>query len=167
MLAYIIRRLLTMIPTLIAISVISFTIIQLPPGDFLTTYIANLGASGELHDQSELESLRDRFGLDKPVYIQYFKWAWNFIHGDFGHSFEWNKPVSLIDRRAPGPHDYHFHPDVALHLGGCCAHRDLLRGATVFVDGLSPHHCGILRSGNSQFPLCAGLALVFLRVSSA
>jgi peptide/nickel transport system permease protein len=89
-----------MIPTLIAISIISFTIIQLPPGDFLTTYVAQLTASGETVDQAELESLRTRFGLDQPMYIQYLKWAWNFIHGDFGHSFEWNKPVSeLIGER--------------------------------------------------------------------
>lgn len=100
MLAYLIRRLMIMIPTLVAISIISFVIIQLPPGDFLTTYVAQLSASGETVDQSELESLRVRFGLDQPMYIQYLKWAWNFIHGDFGHSFEWNKPVSeLIGER--------------------------------------------------------------------
>ncbi|MGC8657919.1 MAG: ABC transporter permease [Desulfomonilaceae bacterium] len=100
MLAYIIRRLMIMIPTLVAISIISFTIIQLPPGDFLTTYVAQLSASGETVDQSELDALRERFGLDQPKYIQYLKWAWNFIHGDFGHSFEWNKPVSeLIGER--------------------------------------------------------------------
>ncbi len=100
MLAYLIRRIMIMIPTLIAISIISFTIIQLPPGDFLTTYVAQLTASGETVDQAELESLRTRFGLDQPMYIQYLKWAWNFIHGDFGHSFEWNKPVSeLIGER--------------------------------------------------------------------
>ncbi len=100
MLAYLIRRIMIMIPTLIAISIISFTIIQLPPGDFLTTYVAQLSASGETVDQAELESLRTRFGLDQPMYIQYLKWAWNFIHGDFGHSFEWNKPVSeLIGER--------------------------------------------------------------------
>jgi peptide/nickel transport system permease protein len=99
-LAYLIRRIMIMIPTLIAISIISFTIIQLPPGDFLTTYVAQLTASGETVDQAELESLRTRFGLDQPMYIQYLKWAWNFIHGDFGHSFEWNKPVSeLIGER--------------------------------------------------------------------
>jgi len=99
-LAYLIRRIMIMIPTLIAISIISFTIIQLPPGDFLTTYVAQLSASGETVDQAELESLRTRFGLDQPMYIQYLKWAWNFIHGDFGHSFEWNKPVSeLIGER--------------------------------------------------------------------
>lgn len=100
MFAYIIRRILIMIPTLIAISIISFTIIQLPPGDFLTTYVSQLSASGETVDQAELESLKKRFGLDEPIYIQYFKWAWNFLHGDFGHSFEWNKPVSeLIGER--------------------------------------------------------------------
>jgi len=100
MLAYIIRRILTMIPTLVAISIISFAIIQLPPGDFLSNYTAQLEASGESVDQSELAALRHRFGLDEPIYIQYLKWAWNFIHGDFGHSFEWNKPVrDLIGER--------------------------------------------------------------------
>lgn len=89
-----------MIPTLIAISIISFTIIQLPPGDFLTTYVAQLSVSGEGIDQAELQSLRHRFGLDQPIYMQYLHWAWNFVRGDFGHSFEWNKPVrSLIGER--------------------------------------------------------------------
>ena len=100
MLSYVIRRILIMIPTLIAISIISFTIIQLPPGDFLTTYVAQLSASGEGIDQAELEALRHRFGLDQPIYIQYLHWAWNFVRGDFGHSFEWNKPVrALIGER--------------------------------------------------------------------
>lgn len=100
MAAYIIRRILMMIPTLIAISVISFIIIQLPPGDFLTTYVAQLSASGEMIDQSDLDALRHRFGLDLPMYKQYFLWAWNFLHGDFGYSFEWKKPVrDLIGER--------------------------------------------------------------------
>lgn len=102
MLAYIIRRIFTMIPTLVAISIISFIIIQLPPGDFLTTYVAQLSVSGESVDQSELEALRERFGLDQPMYKQYLYWAWNFLHGDMGHSFEWNRPVSsLIAERLP------------------------------------------------------------------
>lgn len=100
MIAYIIRRILLMIPTLVAISIISFIIIQLPPGDFLTTYVAQLSASGETVDQAELDALKERFGLDEPLYKQYFKWASNFLRGDFGHSFEWNKPVSeLIGER--------------------------------------------------------------------
>jgi peptide/nickel transport system permease protein len=102
MLAYIVRRILTMIPTLIAISIISFTIIQLPPGDFLTSYVANLSVAGESVDQAEIDYLRQRFGLDRPVYIQYFYWAGNFLRGDMGHSFEWNRPVSeLIAERLP------------------------------------------------------------------
>ncbi len=102
MLSYIIRRLLIMIPTLVAISIISFTIIQLPPGDFLTTYIAQRESTGESVDQAEVDSLRQRFGLDQPVYIQYLRWSWNFLHGDFGHSFEWNRPVSsLLAERIP------------------------------------------------------------------
>lgn len=100
MIAYIIRRILLMIPTLVAISIISFIIIQLPPGDFLTTYVAQLSASGETVDQAELDALKERFGLDEPLYKQYLKWASNFLSGDFGHSFEWNKPVSeLIGER--------------------------------------------------------------------
>jgi peptide/nickel transport system permease protein len=102
MLSYIIRRLLIMIPTLVAISIISFAIIQLPPGDFLTTYVAERNARGETVDPTEVESLRQRFGLDQPMYIQYLRWSWNFLHGDFGHSFEWNRPVSsLIAERIP------------------------------------------------------------------
>lgn len=102
MLAYVVRRLLIMIPTLIAISMISFAIIQLPPGDFLTTYVAQLSVSGEAVDEAELDSLKNRFGLDKPIYEQYLLWAWNFLHGDFGHSFEWNKPVAtLVGERLP------------------------------------------------------------------
>jgi peptide/nickel transport system permease protein len=100
MLAYIIRRILTMIPILIAISIITFIIIQLPPGDFLTNYIAELQESGEMVDHSELEALKHRWGLDQPAYMQYLHWAWNFLHGDFGYSFEWDKPVSeLIGQR--------------------------------------------------------------------
>jgi peptide/nickel transport system permease protein len=100
MLAYVIRRILTMIPTLVVISIISFIIIQLPPGDFLTSYVAQLQASGETVDRAELEALTQRYGLDQPLYIQYFHWAWNFVRGDFGYSFEWNKPVSeLIGER--------------------------------------------------------------------
>ena len=77
-----------------AISVVAFLLIQAPPGDFLTTYIARLGESDEILDQATIDNLRARFGLDKPLYIQYFKWVSNLIVGDFGMSFEWRQPVS-------------------------------------------------------------------------
>jgi len=96
MLVYIARRVLYMIPTLIIISVISFIIIQLPPGDYLTSYIAQLSETGESVDEAVIASLKKRYGLDQPMYIQYFMWINGVLHGDFGQSFEWNKPVSEL-----------------------------------------------------------------------
>ena len=88
-----------MIPTLIAISIISFIIIQLPPGDFVTTYLRNLeivqGTYGT-PDEAIVEALRTRYGLGQPVYIQYFKWMWRLLHGDMGRSMYYNKQVSAI-----------------------------------------------------------------------
>ena len=91
---YILKRVFWMIPFMFAISVVAFLLIQAPPGDFLTTYIARLGESDEILDQATIDNLRARFGLDKPIYVQYFKWVSNLIVGDFGMSFEWRQPVS-------------------------------------------------------------------------
>ncbi|HOD49159.1 MAG TPA: ABC transporter permease [Candidatus Hydrogenedentes bacterium] len=102
MIGYIIRRVLLMIPTLFVISVITFIIIQLPPGDYLTTYIANLQETGEEADEALVESLRVRYGLDKPLYEQYFIWMRGMLlRGDLGQSFSMNnKPVTeLIGER--------------------------------------------------------------------
>ncbi len=97
MLIFIIRRLLLMIPTLIVISMISFVIIQLPPGDYLTNYMSNLAQTGEDADEATIESLRARYGLDKPIYYQYGKWIWGIVtRGDFGQSFALNKPVTEL-----------------------------------------------------------------------
>ena len=74
MLRYILRRLMFMIPTLFAISLVAFAIIQLPPGDFLTSYMARLAAEGESVNQDTIANLRIRYGLDRPIYIQYLKW---------------------------------------------------------------------------------------------
>ncbi len=96
MITFIIRRLLIMIPTLLCISIITFCIIQLPPGDYLTTYMANLAQTGESASQTEIESLRVQYGLDKALHVQYLKWLWGILHGDFGQSFSQNKPVSEL-----------------------------------------------------------------------
>ncbi len=94
MLGYILRRIAMMIPTLAIISVISFVIIQLPPGDYLTSYAMSLAASGEAVDETEIENLRLRYGLGQPVYVQYYKWMSGILlHGDWGQSMEWRKPV--------------------------------------------------------------------------
>ncbi|MCO5731153.1 ABC transporter permease [Rhizobium sp. SSA_523] len=95
MLKFIVKRLLWMIPSLFAVSFLAFVLIQLPPGDYVTTYIATLAASNEIIDQNTAASLRERFGLGDPLLIQYFKWIWGIItEGDFGISFEWQQPVS-------------------------------------------------------------------------
>lgn len=96
MVGYIVKRILMAIPTLIFVSIVSFTVIQLPPGDFLTSYVTQLEQSGATVDEDTVLVLKDRYGLDQPVYMQYLKWVWGMLHGDFGQSFTWNKPVSSL-----------------------------------------------------------------------
>jgi peptide/nickel transport system permease protein len=95
-LTYLIRRILIMIPTLIAISIITFVIIQLPPGDYLTTMINEMQSQGENVDQSKIEALRAQYGLDRPMYEQYFLWATGLLRGDYGYSFEYQLPVADV-----------------------------------------------------------------------
>jgi peptide/nickel transport system permease protein len=96
MLTYVIRRMLTMIPTLIAISAITFVIMQLPPGDFLSTYISELQSQGESVDMAKIEFLRHQYGLDRSPVEQYFHWLLGMLQGDFGYSFEFQLPVSKV-----------------------------------------------------------------------
>jgi peptide/nickel transport system permease protein len=97
MLVFIVKRLLWMLPFLVAISFLSFVLIQLPPGDYVTTYIATLAASNAVVDQNTAADLRNRFGLDQPMVVQYWKWISNIaFRGDFGLSFEWQQPVGEL-----------------------------------------------------------------------
>ncbi|WP_282604796.1 ABC transporter permease [Pelagibius sp. Alg239-R121] len=96
MLGYTVRRILTMIPTLLAISFIIFVIIQLPPGDFLETEIAEMQAQGEAVDQEKIEYLRREYGLDKPFLEQYAVWVFGLLQGDLGFSFEHQLPVNEV-----------------------------------------------------------------------
>ena len=103
MFQYIMRRLLIMIPTIFLISLISFWIIQLPPGDYMTTWAALAEAEGEVIDQLMLEQLREEYGLNEPFYIQYWKWLRKLVtKGDFGTSFEWGLKITTVikDRMA-------------------------------------------------------------------
>ena len=95
MLQYMLKRILYMVPTLFAISLVSFIIIQLPPGDYLTTLVASLASQGEQVDPVALQALRERYGLGQPIYVQYYKWISGIVlRGDFGQSFAWNMAVS-------------------------------------------------------------------------
>lgn len=96
MLAYILRRLLIAIGTVWVISVVSFAIIQLPPGDYVTSYIAQLMSTGTMVTEEEAANLRAQYGLDQPVYVQYAKWMWQVFQGNFGVSMEWKRPVTEV-----------------------------------------------------------------------
>ncbi len=96
MLLFIARRLLLMVPTLIIISIVGFVIIQAPPGDFVSSYIAGLAAQGDLVDPELIESLRARFGLGEPVYVQYWRWVSSVAQGNLGYSMSLRQPVTEI-----------------------------------------------------------------------
>src|SRR5438067_11217897 len=96
MLSYIVHRILIMIPTLIAISVLIFTIINLPPGDYFSTYIAELQSSGEAADLAKINFLKAQYGFDRPLWEQYIFWAGGLLHGDMGYSFAYNLPVNQV-----------------------------------------------------------------------
>ena len=95
------QRILWMIPTLLIVSILSFAIIQLPPGDYLDSYVSALELSGDPVSESEVKALRQRYALDRPFVVQYLSWMKGIVlEGDFGMSFEWNRPVSeLIGER--------------------------------------------------------------------
>lgn len=91
-----------MIPILLAVSIISFVIIQLPPGNYLATYIENLRLSGIAVEQADIEMLERQYGLNLPVYTQYLKWLLNMLRGNLGRSFQWDELVTkLIAERLP------------------------------------------------------------------
>ena len=100
MLQYIIKRLLILPFLLFIFTIIAFILIQAPPGDFLTSYIAELATSGSSIERAQIDALRALYGLDQPLYIQYFKWIGRLLTGDLGFSLDWQKPISeLIGER--------------------------------------------------------------------
>jgi peptide/nickel transport system permease protein len=100
---YIVRRLLYALVTVLGVSVVSFVIIQLPPGDFLESVVKQMTLTNGEVSQQQLVALRAHYGLDEPVLLQYFRWLRGIVlHWDFGQSFVWNRPVSaLIAERLP------------------------------------------------------------------
>jgi peptide/nickel transport system permease protein len=96
MLTYIGRRLALGLFTVWAVSVLSFVIIQLPQGDYVTTHLAELAADGNSSSTFEAARLRAEYGLDQPMFVQYFRWIGQVVQGDFGMSFDWNRPVADV-----------------------------------------------------------------------
>lgn len=103
MLTYIIRRLIMLIPILLLVSLLSYAIIELPPGDWVSTYISNMRTSGIQMSDQEAQRLTEMYGFDQPMYVRYFKWITGIIlHGNFGWSFQWGTSVNeLIAERLP------------------------------------------------------------------
>ena len=96
MLSYIVRRFLLAILTVWAISVLSFMIIHLPPGDYVTSYIASMSASGSAVSEGEALALREQLGLNQSITIQYLKWMALILQGNFGMAMEWGRPVADV-----------------------------------------------------------------------
>ena len=94
--SYLIRRLIYMVILLLVLSIFVFIIIQLPPGDYLSFLIESMRESGVLMEVEQMRALEQHYGLDLPVYLQYFKWMFNLLQGDMGRSFQWNEPVTKL-----------------------------------------------------------------------
>ncbi|TVX96466.1 ABC transporter permease [Cohnella terricola] len=103
MLQYSIKRIVMAIPVVIFISFIVFYIIQLPPGDYVSSYSAQMTAAGEIMTQDDMDQMRANLGLDRPVYEQYAIWIKKIVfEGDFGYSFNYNKPVIDVVKQYMG-----------------------------------------------------------------
>ena len=96
MLGYLVHRILIMIPTLIAISIVIFVIIHLPPGDYFSTYIAELQSQGEGANLAKIAFLKAQYGFDRPLWEQYLFWVGGLIQGDMGYSFLYDLPVNRV-----------------------------------------------------------------------
>lgn len=97
---YIIKRLLLLPVLLFIFSILAFALIQAPPGDFISSYIAELASSGSNMEQAQIDALRSQYGLDQPMYVQYFKWVGNLLQGNLGISLDWRKSnAELISER--------------------------------------------------------------------
>lgn len=93
---YVFQRLIYMFFVFWLVSVVTFVIIQLPPGDYLSTYISRLEQAGEELSEEEAMNLRRQYGLDQPLFARYVKWIGQVLRGEFGFSFDWQKPIKDI-----------------------------------------------------------------------
>src|SRR5260221_3051086 len=96
MLGYLVNRILIMIPTLIAISILIFIIINLPPGDYFSTYIAELQSQGEGANLAKIAFLKAQYGFDQPLWVQYLYWVAGLLPGAMGFYFPYDLPVNNV-----------------------------------------------------------------------
>ncbi len=96
MIAFLVRRIILAILTVWAVSVLAYVVIQLPPGDYITSYIAQMSASGSAVSEQEAKMLREQYGLDQPIYVQYIRWMSMVLRGNFGMAMEYGRPVAEV-----------------------------------------------------------------------
>src|SRR5262245_18236999 len=101
--AFIVRRVLMVVPFLFLLAALALFVIQLPPGSFVDTYRRNLEAQGGVVNEAQLQALEARYGLDNPLLVQYGLWISNILfRGDFGNSFTYQRPVvDILKERLP------------------------------------------------------------------
>ena len=156
MLAFVIRRLLIMIPTLIAISVIVFIIIQLPPGDYLESYIAELQAQGESVDPQKIAFLREQYGLDQPLWEQYLRWVGGMLRRRLRLLVRVQPAGVGGDRRPDDPDRRALVVHHPVHVGGRVPDRHLLGDAPVQLGRLRADAARLPRHRDPELPAGAG-----------
>ena len=133
MLGYFVRRLLLAAVTVWAITVVTFVIIQLPPGDFVDAYVAQSAAMGSAITMEEAAALRQAYGLDEPLLVQYVKWVGLDRARRVRRLVRVRPAGERGDRRSPLAHHSHLDPGHRRHLGDRAADRDLFRGPPILV----------------------------------
>ena len=168
MIGYILRRLIYMVVVLIAISMVAFFVIQLPPGDYLTVFLANMYGQGMHFSAEQVRIMEERFGLNLPLYVQYLKWARNLVRGDLGLSFSYGRPVlGLVVERLPLTLTFKYPVRVALNpiistVGWLLP--EIVSGSTIVAIVLSLPTVAplLLRALTSQDSFLAGSIIMIL-----
>ena len=164
MLSYLIRRVLLALFTCWAISVLAFAIIQLPPGDFVDAYIANLSASGSGISADQAQQLRAEYALDEPIYVQYMRWMRLMARGDLGMAMEWQRPVTEVIGDRLWLTMVVSIAAVAADLDRRPADRYLLRRAALLAAGLPVHAARLPGAGDPGLPARSAGAVLWVRL---
>ena len=164
MINYIIRRVLIMIPTLLAVSVLVFVVIQLPPGDIITSRLQELQAEGQDISEEQIAALRARYHLDDPMFIQYFKWMGGFLRGDMGYSVMYGQSVNNLIWERLGYTLLDYLDRDLVDLAGRLSGGHLFGSAPVLGARLRGNPRGLRRLSDAQFPARAGFDVLGLRV---
>lgn len=160
--SYVLRRLGYMVLTLVLVSIFSFIVIQLPPGDYVSAYISRIQSEMGTVDPEMVEGLRKAYGLDKSMMEQYFYWMGNIFRGDFGTSFEWKRPVlELILDRLPITLLLSVLTTI-VYLRAGNTDRYLFGAQAIFHPRLYFHGHWLYRSGNAKLLPSAGIDVFLL-----